>query len=298
MSLWKEQTACFDLAMSLLRIPGQRLTIPTNHGFSIPVIFYRASPDHKPRPTLPLGTGFDGSQEELLHIFGLAALERSYNVLTYEGPGQHAVRRYQNKGLIAEWEHVITPILDFCTTQLAVEIDNCKIALLGYSLGGFLAFRAAAFEHRLAGVVAVDGIYQFGKGYLDNYPEPIQQLFYSGAEDAFNGAMAQVEQSVTGARWAVEHGRWAFIAPSTFAVIKKMMDMHLEGLTGRIGCEVLICEAEDDHFFKGQPRLLREAFGGENERVGYVKLGAEDGAEVHCHMGANVLLNQVVMGWF
>jgi pimeloyl-ACP methyl ester carboxylesterase len=143
------------------------------------------------------------------------------------------------------------PILDFCATQLAVEIDSRKIALLGYSLGGFLAFRAAAFEHRLAGVVAVDSIYQFSKGYLDNYPEAVQQLFYSGAEDALNGAMAQVGQSVTGARWAVEHGRWAFMAPSTFAVIKKMMDMHLEGLTGRIGCEVLICEAEDDHFLRG-----------------------------------------------
>jgi hypothetical protein len=109
MSLWKEQTACFDLAISLLWIAGQRLTIPTNHGFSIPIIFYRPNPTHKPGPTLLLGIGFDGSQEELLHIFSLTALKHSYNVLTYEGPGQHAVRRYQNKGFIVEWEHVITP---------------------------------------------------------------------------------------------------------------------------------------------------------------------------------------------
>jgi len=49
-SLWAEQTACFDTAISLLPIPGQRVNIPAD-GFVIPAIFYRASSDCTPRPT-------------------------------------------------------------------------------------------------------------------------------------------------------------------------------------------------------------------------------------------------------
>lgn len=39
--------------------------------------------------------GFDGSQEEMLHIAGFDALERGFQVLTFEGPGQPTVVREQ-----------------------------------------------------------------------------------------------------------------------------------------------------------------------------------------------------------
>ena len=46
------------------------------------------------------------------------------------------------------WETVITPVVDYLTTLPQVNPE--KIGLLGYSMGGYLAPRAAAFEHRLA----------------------------------------------------------------------------------------------------------------------------------------------------
>src|ERR1700754_916868 len=41
-SLWSKQRACFDKALSLLPIPAERVTIPTN-GFNVSAIYYRAS---------------------------------------------------------------------------------------------------------------------------------------------------------------------------------------------------------------------------------------------------------------
>ena len=69
-TLWKAQTACFDLAIQLLPIAGERITIQAQ-GFDIPAIFYRAAEDGLPRPTLLMCNGYGGSQGEMLHVSGL-----------------------------------------------------------------------------------------------------------------------------------------------------------------------------------------------------------------------------------
>lgn len=83
---------------------------------------------------------------------GMGCLQRGINVLTYEGPGQPTRRRQQNSGSVPNWEEVITPVGDFALS--CSEADPEAIVLFGMSFGGFLAPRAAAYEHRLAAVIA------------------------------------------------------------------------------------------------------------------------------------------------
>lgn len=99
---WDRATAAFNAAIALLPIPGERLTLHTE-GFDIPCTWFRASTDNEPRPTLIIHTGFDGSSDEMLHIFGFAALQRGYHVIIPEGPGQAGPRRHQNLGFIPDW---------------------------------------------------------------------------------------------------------------------------------------------------------------------------------------------------
>lgn len=97
-SLWAKQTYFFDKAIAKLDIPGEKLTIKTPD-LDVLSIFYRANRaknDIKRLPTLLLCNGYDGSHEEILHAFGFAALERGYNVITFEGPGQPGVLRKQS----------------------------------------------------------------------------------------------------------------------------------------------------------------------------------------------------------
>jgi hypothetical protein len=61
---WKHQTYCFNKAMSTLPIPGQRVTIPAD-GFDAIGIFYgQANNSTTKRPTLLIGNGYDGAQED------------------------------------------------------------------------------------------------------------------------------------------------------------------------------------------------------------------------------------------
>ena len=182
-SLWERQTACFDRAMAVLG-NGTRHTLRSAQGdFEIPIIVYKA-PGSGPKPTVITGSGFDGAQEEMMHATGFAGLERGFNVITYEGPGQCSVVRDQGAGFIHDWERAVTPVVDFAIENAeALEIDPAKLVLLGYSLGGYLSVRAAAFEHRLAACVALDGVWDFSLVFLHQVPPEALSLWHSGTSE-------------------------------------------------------------------------------------------------------------------
>lgn len=132
-SLWVQQAAAFNVAMSLLDVPGKRVVLQGDN-FTIPTIWFGASGVNTRRPTVIIGNGYDGAMEESYHQMGKAALERGYNVIVYEGPGQPTPRREQNLGFIPDWEQVVTPVVDYLITLPGVDPD--AIALVGFSFGG------------------------------------------------------------------------------------------------------------------------------------------------------------------
>ncbi|MBV8817921.1 MAG: alpha/beta fold hydrolase [Acidobacteriaceae bacterium] len=54
-----------------------------------------------------------------------------------------------------DWEMVVRAAIDFALSK--PEIDPKRIVLVGWSFGGFLAPRAAAFEKRIAALIADPG---------------------------------------------------------------------------------------------------------------------------------------------
>ena len=95
-----------------------------------------------PRPTLLVHGGFDSTLEDLYASGGRApALERNYNCLTFEGQGQGGVIHEQKIPFRHDCEKVVTSVVDYALT---------RIALMGISMGRYLAAKAAAFENRIA----------------------------------------------------------------------------------------------------------------------------------------------------
>jgi alpha/beta superfamily hydrolase len=213
-SLWDQQMICFNTAISLLPQPGQRLLLKGGE-FDIPAIFYPTAQGNmvKPKPTIIVGGGFDGSQEELLHAFGFAALERGYNFITYEGPGHSTVRQRQGLGFIHDWEKVVSPVVDYLVTR--PEVDSKRLALLGWSLGGYLAVRAAAFEPRIAATVAVDGVVDGASAFSGLLPPEAKAAYEAGDADQLNGIMERSLASgnaPTAIRWMVEQAPIALLS--------------------------------------------------------------------------------------
>src|SRR5207244_8166907 len=119
--------------------------------------------------------------EESYYVIAAAALRRGYNVLAFDGPGQGAALREQKLVMRPDWEAVITPVVDYALT--CGEIAPDKIVLFGYSLGGFLVARAAAFEHRVAALILDDGIYDFHAAFAGNLPPFLQSWIDERRDD-------------------------------------------------------------------------------------------------------------------
>lgn len=66
----------------------------------MPATFFRApvASAATPTPTVIINVGFDSNVEGCPHVFGFAALERGYNVVLFEGPGQLGSIFEQGKG--------------------------------------------------------------------------------------------------------------------------------------------------------------------------------------------------------
>jgi pimeloyl-ACP methyl ester carboxylesterase len=68
----------------------------------------------------------------------------------------------------------------------------------------------------------------------------------------------------------------------------------LEGVTDKIACPVLVCQATADDVNPGQAERLAAALG---ERATLRPFTAGESAAAHAHPGAWVLMNGVVLDW-
>jgi len=291
MRTWASATEQFDRAISLMNPPGERVAIQAD-GFVVPAIFFRAGPDNTPRPTVLMFNGFDGSQEEMLHLCGVAALERGFHVLTFEGPGQPAVVREQQIGFRHDWEAVVTPVVDHCETL--PEIDSSRLALIGVSFGGYLAPRAAAFDDRIGAVVTIDGLFDANASVANLLTAELKALLEADDVDAFNDAMNHAMDADAGLRWYIQHGLWCFRVPTPYDFFVAARPFTLDGVAQRISCRVLVCSAAEDHLNPGQAERLAAALG---DRGTLRTFTAAESAGSHSHPGASMLVNGVVFDW-
>jgi len=289
---WASATALFNQAIAHLAPAAERLTIQADD-FTVPAIFYRARADRLPRPTILMCNGFDGSQEEMLHISGLAALERGFNVLTFEGPGQPTVVREQGLGFRHDWERVVTPVVDHC--EAIPEIDARQIALLGLSFGGYLAPRAAAFELRIRAVAAIDGLFNGHEAVLSLLSPELTGLLAQRDADGFNAAAHVAMKTDGGFRWYIEQALWSFRVATPYEFFEHSRAYTLDGVADRIKCPVVVCQAAGEHFNPGQAEKLAAALG---DRATLRSFTAAESAAYHSHIGAFVLMNGFVLDWF
>jgi hypothetical protein len=139
---WEKSREAFRDALALDEVPYEIVAIPYENT-TLPGYFYKADNSGRPRPLLIVQTGFDGCQEEL-HPYAVEGIRHGYNVLTFEGPGQGEVIRVQHIPFRADWENVITPVVDYAVSR--PDVDRDRIALWGISLGGYLAPRGGCIR--------------------------------------------------------------------------------------------------------------------------------------------------------
>ncbi|SHJ00328.1 alpha/beta hydrolase family protein [Propionispora hippei] len=282
--------ACFEKVMELNDPVIKAVKIPYE-GTTLPGHYYKCQKALSPSPVLILMTGFDGTKEELYGM-AMAALEHGMNCLVFEGPGQGEALRRQNLYFRYDYESVVTPVVDFVLSLDGIDPD--KIVLMGVSLGGYLAPRAAAYEHRLAACVANGGVYSFSDTLKNLLPDSHFLDMASTAPDKLNQSFDQMLKTNPTLKWGFEHGMFVFGANTPAQFILKIKDFTMEGVAEKIQCPTLIVDTEEDKLMPGQARPLYDALTCEKS---FMLFSSEEGAGEHGQCGAKLLANERILSW-
>lgn len=135
---------CFDF-------PGERVAIPYEGGATMYGILRK--PWHTPKaPVVILIPGLDSVKEEL-HAYGDGFLRRGMAVLAIDGPGQGEME-FEHP-MRFDYEVPVRYAIDYLEARPDVAAE--RVGIMGVSMGGYYAPRAAAFEPRVRAAISLAG---------------------------------------------------------------------------------------------------------------------------------------------
>src|SRR5207248_1727879 len=123
-------------------------------GTSLPAYFIPARTS-EPSPAAIFLCGLDTTKELSCMRVGRQLARRGIHCLAIDTPGVGEALRMQKLFTRYDYEVPVAAAIDFLQTRAGVESE--RVAVIGSSLGGYYATRAAAFEPRLKACVAWGG---------------------------------------------------------------------------------------------------------------------------------------------
>jgi alpha-beta hydrolase superfamily lysophospholipase len=288
----RREVASFGRAMRLLGLPVERVEIPYQ-GTALDGWYYRAPGPgpSQPSPTVIIHQGRDAWAEDDYYL-GREALRRGYNALLVDGPGQGSTLRLRNLPFRPDWEKVIGPVVDWLERRPEVAKD--RIGLIGMSMGGYLAPRAAAGEPRLAFLVANPGVADWSKmfvGKIEEFSPLIGKLRRSSPQslDALLGTASRLSPFL---RWGLTDSMWKHGVASPSALLTEMERYGGQVEFERITCPTLILDGEAEEY--GQARELYDRLRAPKTLLRFTE---EETAALHVQTAALATGSQRVFDW-
>ena len=277
--------ACFRTAMRHLNLPCESVRISSGDSV-LPGYFLKANGE-QPRPTLIVIGGGDTACEDLYFFAGAIARQHGYHALMVDLPGQGDTP-FNGLYFGVPPEDAVRAIVDEATTH--PEIDMERLAMIGFSGGGFFATRAVAYEKRIKALIANAIMFDVG-AVLDAELPAILRQTPSAVGQLLLRAAASLDAMI---RVGMEKYCWqgGVKTPQEFLVLARQGQVEV----GLIDCPVLCLAGEGDpaeairqhHVAFDRLRSPRKA-----QRIFTI----EEGADAHCQINNFPLLHQVVFDW-
>jgi dienelactone hydrolase len=286
---WRDSRAAVDSAFARLGYPVEHIRIPYEQT-AMPGYFIKPDASNVKRPLFVMVNGSDGSINDMWAQGGRQAIERGYNVLIFDGPGQGAMLWLQHTSFRYDYEKAVTPVADFALKR--PDVDPKRLVLQGISQGGYWAPRALAFEHRFAAAVADPGVVDIGQTFWSALNPPVLALLNAGQKAQFDQALTHLPPKAA-AGLAFRARPYGFT--SYFDLWQSVKKYTIAGIADRITTPLFIADPDNEQFFPGQPKQLHALL--PDAKNVLVPFTVADGADRHCEPGAPVLRSQKVFDW-
>ena len=259
----------------------------------LPVMKAKAKGEEK--DVILLHGGNDSYFEEFFEPM-LYLVQNGFTVYLFEGPGQGGVMRVQGKHFTHEWERPTKAILDF--------FDLSDVTIIGASLGGMFAPRAAAFEKRISRVIAwsimpnfQDVLLNSGTGGNERLAKIAAWLISHKCRAAVNLIFRKKAKKDELVRWGLAHGKYAYEAADAYEYAAKMNRYQIMDIADKITQDILIVGASKDHFIP-YTMVGKEIAALKNVRSLTFRLFTEkEDACNHCNCGNVKLTFDTFMNW-
>jgi hypothetical protein len=285
---WKQSRACFHAAAELFDPPIEPIAIPYEDGKTLPGYFLKPDPTDAPKPTLVIVGGADSTVEETAFFGGgFAAIQRGYNALLVELPGQRGAF-YTDPSLVyrPDSEVPLGSVLDYVLERADVDAD--RVGVSGYSWGGYFGPRAASVDRRIKAVIAsalvpeTRGVFMLLHG-LDPYAPRTDDLESKvNWDDPFNA-------------WFLDEIRWrcGYIDRTLAEWFDFLDEFNLWDRIDDIDCPLLAISApgEGSYLEDLASRAFDRLKGPKTWRL------TGEGAEAHCQVNSPTRGHQISFDW-
>jgi alpha-beta hydrolase superfamily lysophospholipase len=250
----------------------ERVEVPYESG-SLPALFMSAGAG--PAPTIVLFDGLDNCKEMSVLFAGLEFAARGWNTLSIDGPGQGESLRLRGITTRPDYEVAGTAAFEYVATR--PDVDEARVAVMGYSFGGYYAPRIAAFEDRYVACVA------FGAMHWD-LASWVREIRDSVAADPKTSATSHFQVP------------WVFGVPGLDEAIEMASEFNLGDVAGRVRCPFLVAHGENDRQVPIEDaRKLLEAIGSEDKSL--IAFTAEGGGAEHVQVDNRQVGVDAIADW-
>lgn len=257
----------------------------------LPVMFVPAVGERK--DIILLHGGNDSYMEEFFFSM-LYFAEQGYDIYLFEGPGQGSVIRVQGKHFTYEWEKPVKAVLDYLKLDV--------VTIIGASLGGMLAPRAAAFDDRIKRVIAWSIFPNFADVLIGTRPKKVQRItnfcMKHNLSFIINAIIRKkIKNGDEMVKWGFLHGMYAYEAKTPFEYLKKMNQYQIYNIGDKIKQDVLIIGATKDHFIDYRT-VGSEINALTNAKSITVRIFTkQEHGEAHCNLGNLKLCLDTMIDW-
>ncbi len=236
-----------------------RVEVPFE-GATLPALFMKAPGATGRVPTVVVFDGMDNCKEMSVLFAGLEFARRGWHTLAIDGPGQGESLRLRD--LYARHDYELPGAAAYDWVAARPDVDSRRVAVMGYSFGGYYAARIAAFEKRYCAGVAMSALHWDLAGWQAEIKRKQEAEPSSTAQSAF-------------------HFRWIMgCLEDGAAAIEKAKQFSLAGVADKIACPFLVVHAGDDRVVPvaNAPKLY-EAIGSQRKQLKI--FSAEEGGSYH-----------------
>jgi alpha-beta hydrolase superfamily lysophospholipase len=263
---------CFRKGIAQRYPEIERVEVPYE-GTTLPAWLLKA-PVQGPAPTVVMFDGLDNAKEMSALFAGVEIARRGIHTLAIDGPGQGEALRLQE--IPSRYDYEVPARAAYELLAKRADVDPARMAVAGFSMGGYYAPRAAAMEPRFAACVAWGGHWDYHEAWVRR-----RKIVEAGGTKLSAPAFQLP---------------WVLGMPDMDACMKKLENYRLAPVAGRIQCPFYCIHGENDNIVPLEfAQKLVEAVGSKDKTLKV--LTAHDGGSEHCQEDNRQIGVNLVADW-